>query len=69
MLLAPSPALAQATPTPTAPAGSTPAADNPIVPGANITVTLLDLKTIAVADLLPALVIAPILCEIVVATR
>ncbi len=44
MLLAPSPALAQATPTPTAPAGSTPAADNPIVPGANITVTLLDLK-------------------------
>lgn len=44
MLLAPSSALAQATPTPTAPAGATPAADNPIVEGANITVTLLDLN-------------------------
>jgi branched-chain amino acid transport system permease protein len=44
MLLAPSAAQAQATPTPTTPAGSTPAADNPIVPGANITVTLLDLN-------------------------
>lgn len=44
MLLSPSAALAQATPTPTAPAGTAPAADNPIVPGANITVTLLDLN-------------------------
>ena len=44
MLLAPSPALAQATPTPTPAAGAGTGADNPIVPGANITVTLLDLK-------------------------
>ena len=34
-----------------------------------VAMRLLDLKTVAVADLLPALVIAPILCEIVVATR
>ena len=44
MLLAPSPALAQATPTPAPAAGAGAGADNPIVPGANITVTLLDLK-------------------------
>ena len=34
-----------------------------------VALRLLDLKTFAVADLLPALVIAPILCQIVVATR
>jgi branched-subunit amino acid ABC-type transport system permease component len=44
-LLAPSAALAQATPSPTPPASAgAPAAVNPIVPGANITVTLLDLN-------------------------
>lgn len=45
VLLAPSAALAQATPSPTPPAdAAAPTADNPIVPGANITVTLLDLN-------------------------
>ena len=34
-----------------------------------VALRLLDLKTFAVADLLPALVIAPVLCQIVVATR
>lgn len=34
-----------------------------------VALRLLDLRTFAVADLLPALVIAPMLCQIVVATR
>jgi uncharacterized membrane protein YqgA involved in biofilm formation len=34
-----------------------------------VAMRLLDLKTFAVADLLPALVVAPILCQIVIATR
>jgi uncharacterized membrane protein YqgA involved in biofilm formation len=34
-----------------------------------VAIRLLDLRTFAVADLLPALVIAPILCQIVVAMR
>jgi uncharacterized membrane protein YqgA involved in biofilm formation len=34
-----------------------------------VAMRLLDLKTFAVADLLPALVIAPILCQIVIAAR
>lgn len=42
ILLAPSAALAQATPTPSAPAAAP--ADNPLVDGQNITVTLLDVK-------------------------
>jgi branched-subunit amino acid ABC-type transport system permease component len=43
MLLAPGAALAQATPSPTAPAAGTPT-ENPLVDGQNITVTLLDVK-------------------------
>jgi hypothetical protein len=34
-----------------------------------VAIRLLDLRAFAVADLLPALVVAPILCQIVVATR
>ena len=34
-----------------------------------VALRLLDLRTFAVADLLPALVMAPILCQIVIATR
>jgi uncharacterized membrane protein YqgA involved in biofilm formation len=34
-----------------------------------VAMRLLDLRTFAVADLLPALVVAPVLCQIVIATR
>jgi len=44
MLLAPSAALAQATPSPTTPPAAGTPAENPLVDGQNITVTLLDVK-------------------------
>jgi len=44
VLLAPSAALAQATPTPTTPAAGGTPTENPLVDGQNITVTLLDVK-------------------------